>query len=167
MNDIDLINLKKSDRQNQLKLLELQKEFGKEGVQLERIYLADIDHNLFYSQMANIDLINIELGNVISKDQFLALNKTDEKGDRKNAFNVFGITKQDEIPDDMEDDDDDQIKEKIQINNPRKKNYNNEFKDIDINEIVSQNNMEENNKSDLFYGTKFMHTLNEIDVFSK
>lgn len=88
MNDIDLINLKKSDRQNQLKLLELQKEFGKEGVQLERIYLADIDHNLFYSQMANIDLINIELGNVISKDQFLALNKTDEKGDRLSLIHI-------------------------------------------------------------------------------
>jgi len=93
---------------------------------------------LFYSEIANIDLINSELGNIISKDQFLVLSKTDDKGDRRNAFNIFGITKQNEINDEMDDeDDDDQIKEKIQINNPKKKNYYSAFKDINIADIQS------------------------------
>lgn len=36
-----------------------------------------------------------------------------------------------------DEDDDDQIKEKIQINNPKKKNYYSAFKDINIADIQS------------------------------
>jgi len=136
-------------------ITQLQSEFGKEGIPLDKIYNIDIDDNLFYSDIANIDLISTELGHIINKDQFLMLSKSEDKGDRKLAYNIFKIRHTDETNNEMEDEEDENVKEKIQINNPKMKNYHSEF--IGMNELSSRG---DNNSidTDAFYGTKFMHT---------
>lgn len=60
-------------------------------------------------------------------------------------------------------DEDDDIKEKIQISNPKKKNQHHKFHNCDDDRRGAASEL----CGDGFYGTKFMQTKNEIDVVSK